>query len=314
MATDTHLPLNHLPTEDSLKTAKELFAGTVAGWTQVLTGQPFDTVKVRLQTQPRENPTYTGMGDCVRQTLKNEGFTGFYKGTLTPLLGVGACVAIQFGALEYAKRSFTLYNSSHSSHPSHLSFPQLFLSGAFSGLANSILSGPIEHIRTRLQVQSKNPTPGTVMYTGPWDVTRKIYTTHGLRGLYKAQHVTLIREFVGYGAYFATYEYLMQREMINHNKKRSEVEMWKQCAYGAGSGYALWLSVYPVDVVKSMLQVDGFGKEAKWRGMWDCARRTIAQEGVRGLYRGFGPCMLRAAPVNAATFVAYEATMNLLGR
>ncbi len=62
----------------SNQTAKELFAGSVGGITQVLTGQPFDTVKVRLQTQPHP-PVYSGVGDCVKQIWSKEGFGGFYK-------------------------------------------------------------------------------------------------------------------------------------------------------------------------------------------------------------------------------------------
>jgi solute carrier family 25 carnitine/acylcarnitine transporter 20/29 len=124
------------------QTVKELFAGSVGGITQVLTGQPFDTVKVRLQTQSH---LYKGVGDCVSKIIKQEGVYGFYKGTLTPLIGVGACVSIQFGALEYMKRYFSKTNSNKNS----LSLSQLFLAGAASGIANSVLSGPIEHIRTR---------------------------------------------------------------------------------------------------------------------------------------------------------------------
>ena len=62
-----------------LQTAKELFAGSVGGIVQVLVGQPFDTVKVRLQTQSSANPIYSGMVDCAAKTLKNEGLGGFYK-------------------------------------------------------------------------------------------------------------------------------------------------------------------------------------------------------------------------------------------
>ena len=72
----------------------ELFAGSIGGITQVLTGQPFDTVKVRLQTQPNP-PIYNSVGDCVKKIVSQEGLKGFYKGTLTPLVGVGACVSIQ---------------------------------------------------------------------------------------------------------------------------------------------------------------------------------------------------------------------------
>jgi solute carrier family 25 carnitine/acylcarnitine transporter 20/29 len=57
------------------QTAKELFAGSMAGMAQVLVGQPFDTVKVRLQT----TQTYSGALDCAKRTLQAEGVGGFYK-------------------------------------------------------------------------------------------------------------------------------------------------------------------------------------------------------------------------------------------
>jgi len=63
---------------------------------------------VRMQTSAKG--TYTGMLHCAGGILKNEGPLAFYKGTLTPLLGIGLCVSIQFGALEYAKRVFAEQN------------------------------------------------------------------------------------------------------------------------------------------------------------------------------------------------------------
>ncbi|KAJ3280500.1 Mitochondrial carrier protein ymc2 [Borealophlyctis nickersoniae] len=291
------------------QTAKELFAGCVSGMVQVLTGQPFDTVKVRLQTA---GDAYSGIGDCVKKTIQNEGFAGFYKGTLTPLVGVGACVSVQFGALEYVKRALASQNRSKGSlDPNHLSSPQLFLAGAASGAANSVLSGPIEHIRTRLQVQSGTNRE----YAGPLDFVRKVSKKYGFGAVYKGQVITLVRECFGYGAYFMTYEWLMQRAMEKEGKRREQIETWKQCLFGAVAGYALWIIIYPVDVIKSKIQTDGFDAATrKYSGIVDCARKTIAQKGISGMYRGFSACMLRAGPVNAATFVAYEMTMNLIGR
>ena len=45
-----------------------------------LVGHPFDTLKVRLQTQPVHNPVYKGLWDCVVKTLKWEGIGGLYSG------------------------------------------------------------------------------------------------------------------------------------------------------------------------------------------------------------------------------------------
>ena len=57
-----------------------LVAGTVAGISVCLVGHPFDTLKVRLQTQPVSNPIYKGLTDCFLKTLKWEGIGGLYKG------------------------------------------------------------------------------------------------------------------------------------------------------------------------------------------------------------------------------------------
>ena len=245
------------------------------------------------------------MVDCATKTLKAEGLTGFYKGTLTPLVGVGACVSIQFGALEAAKRMM------RGSKDAPLTMTQLFFAGAASGIANSVLSGPIEHVRTRLQVQSSSAK----VYNGPVDFIRKVGGQYGVAGLFKGQAITMVREFQGYGIYFMVYEYLMQRSMEKNQLKRSEVSSWKQMLFGAISGYTLWVFIYPIDVVKSKIQTDSFDKATqKYRSSLDCFRKVFAAEGMAGLYRGFGACMLRAGPANAATFAAYEMAMNFLGR
>lgn len=62
------------------RTVKNSLAGTVAGVAVCLVGHPFDTLKVRLQTQPVHNPVYSGLIDCFVKTIKWEGIGGLYKG------------------------------------------------------------------------------------------------------------------------------------------------------------------------------------------------------------------------------------------
>ena len=63
-----------------LRTAKNGISGVAAAVTVVMVGHPFDTLKVRLQTQPTARPVYTGLADCFIKTLKWEGIGGLYKG------------------------------------------------------------------------------------------------------------------------------------------------------------------------------------------------------------------------------------------
>ena len=62
------------------RTSKNVLSGTIAGVAVCLVGHPFDTLKVRLQTQPVNKPIYKGLTDCFLKTLKWEGIGGLYKG------------------------------------------------------------------------------------------------------------------------------------------------------------------------------------------------------------------------------------------
>jgi solute carrier family 25 carnitine/acylcarnitine transporter 20/29 len=77
------------------------------------------------------------------------------------------------------------------------------------------------------------------VYRGPLDAFRKIYASHGIRGIYKGQVATLYREAVGYSIYFWTYEKLVQREMREKGIKRSELSPVKAVLFGAAAGYAV---------------------------------------------------------------------------
>jgi solute carrier family 25 carnitine/acylcarnitine transporter 20/29 len=70
------------------KTVKDLTAGTVGGIAQVLVGQPFDIVKVRMQTASKG--TYRGMLHCAGGILTKEGPLAFYKVShaIEPLISI----------------------------------------------------------------------------------------------------------------------------------------------------------------------------------------------------------------------------------
>lgn len=62
------------------QSVKDIIAGLCSGWTQVLIMQPFDIIKIRLQTQDLANPRYSGIGDCFKKIVTEEGPLALYKG------------------------------------------------------------------------------------------------------------------------------------------------------------------------------------------------------------------------------------------
>ncbi|KAG8989199.1 Mitochondrial carrier protein ymc2 [Tulasnella sp. 427] len=277
---------------------------------KVLVGQPFDIVKVRMQSSPPG--TYSGMLSCAGGILKNEGPLAFYKGTLSPLLGIGVCVSIQFGAVESTKRWLAKRNveaGRGGPDGKMLSGGQLVAAGVAAGLSNGVVSGPVEHIRIRLQIQGNE----NKIYNGPLDAVRKIYRNYGIAGIYKGQAITLCREAVGYGAYFWAYEKLVQRHMASHGIKREELSPGYAVLFGAAAGYALWACIYPIDVIKTRMQTDGFaGDSRKYKSTLDCVRKVWRNEGINGFSRGLIPTLIRSPFANGATFVFFELASRAL--
>ena len=284
--------------------AKDLTAGTVGGAAQLVVGHPFDTIKVKLQSQPAPLPgqpaKYAGAIDAVKQTISSEGPRGLYKGMGAPLATVAAFNAVLFtvrGQMESLVRA----------HPgAHLSVSQQVICGAGAGVAVSFLACPTELIKCRLQAQSALGAASGTKYSGPMDVARHVMRSEGgLRGLYKGLLPTLAREVPGNAVMFGVYEAIKQG--LAGGEDTSALGRGSLMAAGGMAGAAFWGAVYPTDVVKSVLQVDDY-RNPKFSGSADALRKIFASEGVKGLYRGFGPAMARSVPANAACFLAYEMT------
>ncbi|KAL5224883.1 hypothetical protein ABZP36_011522 [Zizania latifolia] len=307
--------------------SKDLTAGTVGGAAQLVVGHPFDTIKVKLQSQPTpppgQPPKFAGAMDAVKQTLAAEGPRGLYKGMGAPLATVAAFNAVLFtvrGQMEAVLRS---------EPGAPLTVNQQVVAGAGAGVAVSFLACPTELIKCRLQAQSAlataapaaagggaatataTATVAAVKYGGPMDVARHVLRSEGgVRGLFKGLVPTLGREVPGNALMFGVYEAVKQ--YLAGGQDTSTLGRGSLVLAGGIAGASFWGSVYPTDVVKSVLQVDDY-KNPKYSGSMDALRKILAADGVKGLYKGFGPAMARSVPANAACFLAYEVTRSALG-
>lgn len=80
---------------------KDVTFGSVAGIIGKIIEYPFDTVKVRLQSQPDHLPLrYKGPLDCFRQSVHNDGLRTLYRGVSAPLVGA----AVETSSLFFSVR------------------------------------------------------------------------------------------------------------------------------------------------------------------------------------------------------------------
>ncbi|CAB3410475.1 unnamed protein product [Caenorhabditis bovis] len=80
----------------------------------------------------------------------------------------------------------------------------------------------------------------------------------------------------------------------------------RQIVAGGSAGLAEVLVMYPLDVIKTRLQVGQHDK-----GMVDCVLKTYRNEGIGGFYKGILPPILAETPKRATKFFTFEQYKNL---
>lgn len=280
----------------------DFISGAAGGITQVLVGQPFDLIKVRQQMNTNNKQSITVL---VKDIIKNEGILAFYKGTLSPLLGISFAVAFQFTGFEFGRRVLSKYKQKAYEELSKL---DIMCAGAIGGVCYSIIISPMELFRIKMQVQNES---SKVKYRSSLDAGVKIYKNHGIKGIYSGYTACFHREVWGNMFYFGVYEILMQLSQKKHNGQRSSIPIYEILLYGSFAGLALWSSTYPFDIIKSKIQASEYG-DKRYSTLRNTFNSIVVESGYSGLYRGIGPCLSRAVVANACIFMSYEKTKQYL--
>lgn len=290
-------------------------------------GYPLDTVKVRIQTEPK----YTGLWHCVRDTYHRERVWGFYRGLSLPVCTVSLVSSVSFGTYRHCLAHICRFRyGSADAKPAKM---DVTLSGCASGLVRVFLTSPTEVAKVRLQTQSQTqtraqtrrpsasgpaaapplcpvppvcPDPGP-KYRGPLHCLTTVAREEGLRGLYKGSSALLLRESHSFATYFLSYTILCEWLTPSGH---SQPDVAGVLLAGGCAGVLAWVVATPMDVIKSRLQADGQGPR-RYRGLLHCVVSSVREEGPRVLFKGLVLNCCRAFPVNMVVFVAYEAVLRL---
>ncbi|KKZ62980.1 hypothetical protein EMCG_02692 [[Emmonsia] crescens] len=311
-------------THHGVEALKDVIYGSTAGIAGKFIEYPFDTVKVRLQSQPAGLPLlYKGPIDCFRQSFRAAGINGLYRGISAPLVGA----ALETSSLFFSYRvtqdflKSTLYASeSDDGSGAAVELPQsaLLLCGAASGAFTSLLLTPVELIKCKMQVpagSSGSSTSPTYKTPGPASLIAAVFRHEGLLGFWRGQMGTLIRETGGSAAWFGSYEGMLAFfKKYNASKAAAAAVVHQRLLAGAVAGISYNFIFYPADTIKSRMQTENIshavvGDEARRPRptFWAVGRALWKQQGLVGLYRGCGITCARSAPSSAFIFTIYEA-------
>ncbi|XP_052180385.1 mitochondrial arginine transporter BAC2 [Diospyros lotus] len=287
---------------------KEFVAGGFGGVAGIFTGYPLDTLRIRQQQRANTGSAFS----ILRNVVGNEGPLALYRGMAAPLASVTFQNAMVFQIYAVLSRAFD--SSLPATEPP--SYKGVALGGVGTGAIQTLLLSPVELVKIRLQLQrtSHQNAPATSTtdgQSGPVRVAKTIFRTEGLRGIYRGLTITVLRDAPAHGFYFWTYEYT--REHLHPGCRKSGQESFQTMLVAGGlAGVASWMCCYPLDVIKTRIQAQSQTSPVKYKGIVDCFRRSVREEGYSVLWRGLGTAVSRAFIVNGAIFTAYETALRCL--
>lgn len=255
----------------------------------VLTGHPFDLVKVRLQTG-----LYQSSVECIKQTLVKDGPKGLYRGVLPPLIGVTPMFAVSFWGYDMGKKLVTHYTGHDAAK---FTIAETSTAGFISAVPTTLVAAPFERIKVMMQVAdgSKKSSMGAVI--------AEMYRTGGVRSIFKGSAATLARDGPGSALYFATYEYLKGKL----SSPGEDMSILAICTAGGFAGVLMWLGVFPIDTIKSKQQLSNTNVS-----IVQTTKNIYRSGGVKAFFPGVGPALARSFPANAATFLGVEMARKFL--
>jgi len=289
------------PPSPLLKFAKDTVAGTCGGIVVTLVGHPFDTVKVRLQTQSSSNPTYSGAIDCVKKTLQWEGLGGLYKGVTSPLAGQMFFRASMFSAFGSTKR-YLATNADGSSRT--LTTADFYKAGAATGFVAAFTEAPIDFYKSQIQVQvirSQSDPNYKPAFIKVGECVKQTIRLNGIKAPFQGLFTTMVRNVPANAVYLGSFEVLKNKAAAYKEVSVPELPAGYVLGSAALGGIMYWCAIYPIDVCKSAIMTDDIDPaKRKFPNLRTAFTKLYAEGGVGRFYKGFGPCITRAAPANAA--------------
>ncbi|XP_054801402.1 S-adenosylmethionine carrier 1, chloroplastic/mitochondrial-like isoform X2 [Prosopis cineraria] len=265
---------------DLLRTVRDgCIAGGAAGVVVETALYPIDTIKTRLQAA-------RGGGKII---LK-----GLYSGLAGNLAGVLPASAIFVGVYEPTKLKLL------DSLPENLSAVAHFAAGAIGGLASSLVRVPTEVVKQRMQ---------TGQFTSASAAVRLIVAKEGFKGLYAGYGSFLLRDLPFDAIQFCIYEQLRIGYKLAAKRDLNDPE---NAMLGAFAGAVTGAVTTPLDVVKTRLMVQG--SQSHYKGISDCVRTIIKEEGTQALFKGMGPRILWIGIGGSIFFGVLEKTKQILAQ
>lgn len=293
--------MSHAKQEHHKHAGKTIIAGGIAGGIEICITFPTEYVKTQMQLYP--TLAKNGSIWIVKETVKNHGWLGLYRGWAPLFYFAIPKNAVRFFAAEQARN---YYRQKHG----HVNSAHNFMSGLIGGIAEAIfVVTPQETMKVRLIHDQLSPNP---KFKGFMHGVTTIIKEQGFAGTYKGLMPTILKQGSNQAIRFVSF-YKLKEMMLGDPHKdfnRSTIlGLTQSLVAGALAGAASVIGNTPIDVIKTKMQ----GLEAhNYKNAFDCVKKTWEADGFVGFFKGIGPRMGRVCLDVAICMTLFDYTMDLL--
>ncbi len=268
--------------------------GGLAGMTATAVIQPIDMIKVRLQLAGegvRTGPRPSAFG-VARDIIASGKVLDLYTGLSAGLLRQAVYTTARLGFFD---TFITSLNKRAEAANRKVTFAERAGAGLTAGGIAAMVGNPADLALVRMQSDGLKPPEARANYRSVIDALARISKAEGVTALWAGALPTVVRAMslnLGQLAFFA--------ESKTQLKARTNLSVQNQtfAASAIAGFFASFLSL-PFDFVKTRLQKqqrDPKTGQVPYKGMLDCARKVVQEEGWLRFYRGFGTYYVRIAP------------------
>ncbi|PNH06570.1 Succinate/fumarate mitochondrial transporter [Tetrabaena socialis] len=274
------------------------FAGSIGGVAEACCLQPMDVIKTRLQLDKAGK--YHGIVHCGRTIASEEGVKALWKG-LTPFA--------THLTLKYALRmgSNSIYSGALRDSEGKLTDGRRMLAGFMAGITEAlIIVTPFEVVKIRLQQQRGLSKEG-LKYKGPIHCAATVLREEGLRGMWSGATPTILRNGTNQMCLFWAKNNTDKFLWDKHEGDGKMLTPGQSMTSGFLAALLGPIATGPFDVAKTrlMAQTKTSGG-VRYTGFFDALRRIPAEEGVRAMWKGLLPRLLRIPPGQAIVWAVSD--------
>jgi solute carrier family 25 (adenine nucleotide translocator) protein 4/5/6/31 len=267
---------------------------------------PVERVKLLMQTQD-SNPKvrsgevqrYSGIGDCFKRVLAEQGMKAFWRGNLVNCLRYAPQQGSALAFNDFLNNVFPVYNPNTDFWKS---FAMKLTSGGVAGAIANTICYPFDFARTRL---ASDVGKGQGQFKG---ITHCIVSTvqqQGITGLYTGWTVTMFGAFVYRAGQLGMFKQI--QDMNPWAKDRGALGAISSFVAVTIARSSVMPFNYPFDTVRRrmMLQSEKPVSERLYKGSMDCFFQILKKEGAKGMYKGMVPELFRGVG-GSLVVVAYD--------